>query len=161
MGYIKKSLLATAFVVSAGFIQIATDPLTHIAYGGSVSENSTSLLKTLECPGCDLFGAYLHNARLSQANLHAAKLSNADLSNADLSGANLNNADLQSVNLSRAVLFSANLSQANLGNANLRDANLRHADLDEANVQFADFTGAVGLSKEEKEDLKKRGATVD
>ncbi|MEE9584330.1 MAG: pentapeptide repeat-containing protein, partial [Candidatus Brocadiales bacterium] len=59
------------------------------------------------------------------------------------------------------VLYAANLALANLGNADLSNANLHHADLKEANVQFTNFAGAVGLSKEEKEDLKKRGAKVD
>ncbi len=161
MGYIKSLLLATALAVSTGFIQMAPDPLSHVAYGASVSEDTATLLKTLECPKCNLFGADLQNAKLSMADLKGANLNSANLSNADLSGANLQGADLREANLGQAVLYAANLALANLGNADLSNANLHHVDLKEANVQFTNFAGAAGLSKEEKEDLKKRGAKVD
>lgn len=72
------------------------------------------LLQTNRCPGCDLSGA-----NLSQAKLQGADLSGAILNATDLSGANLRGADLS----------NASLIFAQLDNANLREANLRGAQI--------------------------------
>ncbi|MBV9388246.1 MAG: pentapeptide repeat-containing protein [Chroococcidiopsidaceae cyanobacterium CP_BM_ER_R8_30] len=99
------------------------------------------LLKTHQCPGCDLRGANLENANLKNANLTGANLENAQLTGADLSGAhltggvNLGNATLTGANLENANLTGASLWEASLGGADLRGANLTGADLKDANLE--------------------------
>jgi hypothetical protein len=88
---------------------IASDP--------SPIENRLTLLRTGNCPGCNLQGSDLSGMRLRGANLSGANLSGVILTDADLSGANLSGA-----NLSRAYLWGSNLSGAILDRANLCDA---------------------------------------
>src|SRR3989338_5248372 len=89
------------------------------------------LLETNQCPGCDLSNADISDGGLDDANL---------------SGANLSGAKLKSTSFRSTDLSGANLSGANLTGAKVRGTN---------------FVGAIGLSKEQKEDLQKRGAKVD
>ena len=90
---------------------------------------------------------------LSGANLIEADLSWANLSEADLSGANLRGA-----NLSGADLWGANLIEADLRGAFLSEANLSEAILSGAKVENAIFIGATGITREQKQDLIRRGA---
>ena len=71
----------------------------------------------------------------------------------DLSGAILIEADLSKADLSGADLSGANLSGADLRRADLSDANLSAAE-----VKNAIFTGATGITREQKRDLIRRGA---
>ena len=98
---------------------------------------------------------------LSNADLRRANLSRANLRGANLRGANLVVANLRSANLSYANLRSANLSNANLSNANLSNADLSNADLGGAEVEGAKFGLGEGLSEEEKQALRERGALFD
>jgi uncharacterized protein YjbI with pentapeptide repeats len=118
------------------------------------------LLKTNQCPNCDLsnadltdtnlFGANLANANLKGAILKSANLGSANFSDADLSGANLQQAYLDRATLENANLTQANLSGAYLKNATttgvqlrgatLRGAKLQNADLIGVNLQGADFS---------------------
>ncbi len=66
------------------------------------SKDFYRLIKTNQCPRC---------------NLYKAPLSNINLTNADLAGANLRKADLRD-----ATLYKANISGANLNHANLEGA---------------------------------------
>jgi tetratricopeptide (TPR) repeat protein len=108
-------------------------------------QQTQQLLSTKRCQQCDLSGAGLVYANLSDADLQGANLSQANLSRINLSGANLRGA-----NLSGAVLFSANLSHADLSGADLRGADLRGATLtgatwEGANIEGTNLLGAVGL----------------
>ena len=100
----------------------------------SPNDNSTTTVQQLadNCPGCNLAGADLKEARLVHANLEGADLSRADLRYANLRRANLANANLT----------GARLNRANLPGADLRNSNLRNADLSGSNLLLADFTGA-------------------
>ncbi|MCA2657522.1 MAG: pentapeptide repeat-containing protein [Microcystis sp. M049S2] len=118
--------------------------------------------------GAILWGANLSGANLSGANLSAAILIEANLSGANLSGAKLRGAilieaDLSGANLKEAILSGADLSGADLRRANLSDANLSGANLKEAilsaaEVKKAIFIGATGITREQKQDLIRRGA---
>lgn len=116
-------------------------------------DHVSRLLKTNQCPACDLSGANLADANLFGANLVNAKLAGANLSGANLGSANLTDADLSSANLSRAYLHQAilentNFSQANLSGAYLRDAVVQDTRLDGANLQGSNLsrTNLVGIS---------------
>jgi hypothetical protein len=121
----------------------------------------------------NLSGAYLWETNLRQANLWAANLCKSDLRGTDLSGAflteaNLSGASLYSkVNLSGAVLSRANLSGARLHDVNLSGAVLSRANLSGANLEVAlslkdtDLRGVKGLTKEQLEAYKARGAIID
>ncbi|MBE9245384.1 pentapeptide repeat-containing protein [Microcystis aeruginosa LEGE 00239] len=103
--------------------------------------------------GAILWGANLSGANLSGADLRGAILWGANLSKADLSGANLIEADLRG-----AFLSEANLSEAFLSEAHLSWANLSGAILSGADVKNAIFIGATGITREQKQDLIRRGA---
>ena len=109
----------------------------------SVETNTVKKLKSLNaCKKCNLQGANLRRAKLSdailiEANLREAKLSDAFLFGANLTEANLAKADLIQANLREAKLYKANLSQAKLMGAILIEANLSKADLSGANLSRA------------------------
>lgn len=137
-----KRLISLAFTLAL---------LGGVSAGPAQAENleqTQQLIRTKQCPGCDLTGAGLVYASLMGADLSQANLSQANLSRTDLSQANLSQA-----NLVGAVLFSANLTGANLSGADLRGADLRGAiltgaDLTGANTEGVNFLGAVGLPTE-------------
>jgi hypothetical protein len=95
----------------------------------------------------DLRGAFLYDARLSNALLRHTNLARAQMPGAQLERADLEDADLRQANLQRARLTGANLHQAYLQDADLRGADLSTADLHGANLHGAqlegtDFAGA-------------------
>lgn len=139
----KRILLVVAVVVFVGCSSMDQGTETDSSYGSSISDNLSRFRSTNSCPGCDLRGVDLDSGFLGSANL----------SGADLAGANLRNAMLVEANLS-----GASLRDANLTGARLRGANLSGADLAGANVYGANFLGVKGLSPEQVDDLKKRGA---
>jgi uncharacterized protein YjbI with pentapeptide repeats len=94
------------------------------------------LLKTNQCPMCDL-----SEANLAETNLFGANLVGANLQGADLSGANLGAANLSDANLSRARLQRTYLYEATLENTNLSQADLTGAYLKQAALSAVDFTG--------------------
>lgn len=154
----KKLLVAIAIICVAANVS---------AY---VQADLDKLLRTKECPGCDLAeanlaGKDLRNAKLPGINLTKANLSRADLSGAvfyveeyagkpraNLSGANLSNAKLIKTNLIGANLTIFGISRQDLA-ANIIPAkisemphiirtNLQQADLTGANLAGADLLGA-------------------
>jgi uncharacterized protein YjbI with pentapeptide repeats len=134
----------------------------------------------------DLLDADLSEAYLVSANLNDANLSRVNLRDAHLNSAKLNEAYLRDADLSRAHLLLARLSEANLSKANLSGANLRWANLSKANLSGTDLSGADlnkanlsgtdlsgadlkdtdlhrvrGLTKEQLEACKAKGAIID
>ena len=93
-------------------------------------ENFQKLIKTNECPSCDLAGVVLTRVDLSGANLEGANLAGAKLYLTNLSGANLKNANLQGAKLGGADLAGADLRGANLTGAVLEGAYLKGAQID-------------------------------
>ena len=93
-------------------------------------KNFQKLIKTNECPSCDLAGVVLNRVDLSEANLEGANLAGAKLYLANLSNANLKNANLQGAGLGGADLCGADLRGANLTGAVLEGAYLKGAQLD-------------------------------
>lgn len=111
------------------------------------------LLKTNQCPMCDLSGANLAEANLFGANLVNANLRGANLSGANLGSANLTDADLTGANLVRAyfhlaVLENTNLTQANLKGAYLKDAAIANITVSGANLADVNLsrTNLVGTN---------------
>lgn len=149
-----KRLLLAALPIFA----IAAIPAAHAAN----PEHLQRLLKTNQCPNCDLsgadlkdtnlFGANLTNANLKGAILKGSNLGFANFTDADLSGANLENAYLDRATLENTNLAQADLTGANLRNttivgvrlngANLRGANLQQLNLTGASLRGVDLTGA-------------------
>jgi uncharacterized protein YjbI with pentapeptide repeats len=119
----------------------------------------------------NLNDANLNRVNLREAHLNGAKLNEAYLREADLSMAHLLLARLSEANLSKANLSKANLRWANLSKANLSEADLSGADLNKANLSEANLSGADlkdtdlhrvrGLTKEQLEDCKAKGAIID
>ncbi|UBF25928.1 pentapeptide repeat-containing protein [Kovacikia minuta CCNUW1] len=112
------------------------------------------LLKTNQCPSCDLSGADLQGANLFGANLMNSNLRGANLSGANLGSANLTDADLTGAKLVKTYLYLAtlentNFSQADLSGAYLKDANLLDNNLSGANLQGVNLSrtnlAGVGL----------------
>ncbi len=110
----------------------------------------------------DLSDANLKYANLSSTNLQHAKLNGADLRNVHFDSTNLRNADLRNANLSRT-----NLSRNDLRNADLSGAQLNGADLsdsaieDTPSLKNADLRKAKGLTKEQLEICKAKGALIE
>ena len=141
------SLTATFVTLVAGFSLNQIPEAIAQAQTQAQSSEVQKLLKTKQCPGCNLSGANLQNADLDEANLQGANLQNANLQNADLEEANLQGANLQGANLIRA-----DLEKANLQSANLQQASLQRADIEGAN-QVGMFTVLVDRN-EKRNNLK-------
>lgn len=109
-------------------------------------EQVQRVLKTGQCPGCDLSGANLAEANLFGANLVNANLSGANLSGANLGSANLTDTNLSAANLTKASLHRATLENTDLSKANLSNAYLRDAEIADINLQGAMLQG-VNLSR--------------
>lgn len=134
-------------------------------------------LKNMDLSGTNLEGANLADFDMSYANLTGANLSNstlgaqlsrAILSQANLAHANLSGTALSDADLSDAYLFNANLSGALLLNTNLSGANLSDADLtgvigfmEVENFSGTNLRGVKGLSKEQLEYAKSKGAIIN
>lgn len=120
-----------------------------------------------------LSGVVLEDAHLEGADLKEANLENAVLTGIYLTNANLTNANLKGAKLSGAHLLAATLTGANLTNANLgggEDLSYNHyggADFSGTILEDAlfldgtDLRGVKGLTKEQKETCKARGAIID
>jgi Pentapeptide repeats (8 copies) len=124
-------------------------------------------------PGTDLAHCRLPRAYLRQANLWGAHLQGANLGGAHLEGTLLQGALLQGTLLRGTLLQGALLRDANLQGALLRDANLQGANLSEAvldgvheleevlSLKDTDLRGVKGLTKEQLEACKAKGAIID
>ena len=86
------------------------------------------LVRTGDCPRCDLSGADLRWLNLSGANLEQANLAGANFYRS-----NLDNADLSGADLTRAYLAEVSALASNFNSA----------QLDEATLYQSDFTGAT------------------
>lgn len=93
--------------------------------------------------------------------LDSAYLARSDLRSARMPEAYLRRANLVEANLSGAKLRDTNLSGADLQRANLSGADLRRANLSEAGLKDAKLYGVRGLTKEQLETCKAKGAMID
>ncbi len=125
-------------------------------------ENFQKLIKTNECPSCDLAGVVLTRVDLSGANLEGANLAGAKLYLADLSGANLRNANLQGAKLGGADLAGADLRGANLTGAVLEGAYLKDVQLDGSIILDKPYEaeGLPDVSEKKYQDEQSRGKNV-
>jgi uncharacterized protein YjbI with pentapeptide repeats len=90
-------------------------------------------------------------------------LTGSDLSRLDLNNSNFIRGNFTSANLSGSSLVNADLMFANFTRADLRNANLSGATLNETIwldtlVDGCEFGEGIGLSKEQYQNLKSRGA---
>ncbi len=115
-----------------------------------------------------LIYADLRKANLSHAYLSRAHLNYANLHHATLCKAGLHHADLRHAYLRDAHLNEAYLKWANFDGAQLKRADLRGVDFDgeaqiegAADLREADLRGAKGLTKEQLEACKAKGAIID
>lgn len=100
---------------------------------------------------------------IAPSRLKFPNLSGTDLSGLVLDGANLIRGDLSAANLRGSSLVDADLLFARLTEADLRDADLRGATLNEtvwlgALVDQCYFGTGIGLTTEQRTELKLRGA---
>jgi uncharacterized protein YjbI with pentapeptide repeats len=105
------------------------------------------LLKTNQCPLCDLSNAdlsetNLFGASLVGANLEGANLSDSNLGSANLSDANLTRANLQGTYSMDAILDRTKLNQSNLIQAYLRKATITHSQFEQAVLLNANLSEA-------------------
>ncbi len=133
----------------------------------------TQSVKHLKLPDMDLSRTYLLGAKLKGADLRWVNLAYAQLNWAALSGSNLlwaslSDADLTGTSLSKANLEHANLSDAILREADLSGTNLKDANLDKVegfrevkSFRKANLVGVKGLSREDLEYAKSKGAVTD
>lgn len=132
----------------------------------SGADLSDANLSQANLSNLDLSGAELSGANLSEANLSGTDLSGADLSRATLRYAILSKTDLRCSNLRESNLAGTDLSKADLFGADLREADLSGANLKRTNLRKADIQGAflkegIGLSAQEIQDFKERGAIFE
>jgi len=124
----------------------------------NVSGLDFKVIKNKSLEKANLTGADLRNADLQGVNLNLAtfdkttKLDGANLEGAGLTNVNLKNVNLQGIK--NKSLKNANLSYSDLGNG----CDLTGIDLTGAKVMGTWFRKAKGLSKQQIEDLKNRGA---
>jgi uncharacterized protein YjbI with pentapeptide repeats len=122
-------------------------------------EHVQRLLKSNQCPLCDLSGANLADANLYGANLVGANLTGATLSRSNLGAANLSDADLTNANLSQSYLQSAQLENTTLTGADLSRAYLRDVSLSNVTLTGANLQGA-NLSRTNLSGLDLRGVDL-
>ncbi len=134
---IPEGILARAGRVFSRILDKLDISITQTTNAQTVEDNTTTLLLTNGCPGCDLTGANLSGADLNDANLSGADLNGVDLSGADLSAADLSGADLSFANLRGVDLPGANLSGAFFNDADLSGADLSGVDLSGADLNDA------------------------
>jgi len=132
-----------------------------------VRSQNTRSSQSLDATGIQLDNAYLREADLKQVWMPVASLRKADLKGATLIRANLFKtqlceASLTGANPSEATLIRANLFKTWFRLANLSEANLSEANLEEAlSLKDTNLRGAKGLTKEQLEACKAKGAIID
>ena len=118
--------------------------------------------QALDAIGIQLDNAYLVGADLKQVWMSKASLREVYFNRADLSGARLRECDLRGANFHRSMLYDVDFNKADLRRANLKDADLSHANIEDAlSLKDADLRGVKGLTKEQLEVCKSKGAILD
>lgn len=98
---------------------------------------------------------------LRRASFIGASFTNSSLRGSDMQEANFTGSILTNCDLSGSDLSKANLNGCDLSGAILSGTNLTGADLTDAKVTNALFLGVIGLSDDEKIDLRLRGAILN
>ncbi len=154
--------------------------LTHANLRGA--DLSSADLSMADLTGADLWAALLGSADLREANLKETIICFAWLGGTSLNGADLRGADLRGADLREAHLRGADLREADLRGyyqgkdypggfipilfekADLSGADLTGAKFDQTSLSFLKGTnlcGVKGLSKEQLEACKAKGAIID
>lgn len=105
----------------------------------------------IDMPNKDLRGAIV-------ADNLGRMLAESNLAGSNLTGANLSNAILFEANLTDTTFTHANLSNAYLNYATLTNATFINANLSKASVYKANFSGAKGLTADQKAYVRSQGA---
>jgi hypothetical protein len=139
-------------------IDLGDDDLSGAELAGAVLIGAT----LPEVSGSDLRRALLEGATIRRAP--GALFDGAELAEADLCFARLEGASFVGANLACCDLVEAGLRRARFDGADLADACFADAELHGATVHLAarldgaDFSGAVGLTPEQRAILAARGA---
>lgn len=136
--------------------------LTLLASSMAIAANPDHvqrLLKTNQCPMCDLSGANLENANLFGANLVNANLTGTNLTGANLGSANLSDANMTGAKLNNAYLYQATLENTNLSQSDLSGAYLKDAILQDVNLTDAALQG-VNVSRTNLTGVRLKGANL-
>lgn len=144
-----------------------------------LQQNPQKRLVLLKQLGIARYADFLTKMPLTEANINCVmrffnnpsrvkfpNLQGADLSELNLDCVNLIRGDLSNTNLRASSLVNADLIFANFTGADLRNANLQGATLNEtvwvgALVDQCNFGIGIGLTDEQRRDLKVRGAKFD
>jgi hypothetical protein len=117
--------------------------------------------QSLDAIGVQLDNAYLTESDLKQVWMAQSSLRTAYLNRTNLSESRLRQCDLRGTNFRRSILRYADFSNADLSQAKLENADLTGADLTDTNLSGTDLRGVVGLTKEQLEACKAKGAIID
>lgn len=141
-----------------------------------LQQNSRQRLLTLKQLGIARYADFLTQMPLTEANVICVmrffrnpssvkfpNLQQADLSSLVLDGVNFIRGNLSGANLRGSSLVNADLIFANFTGADLRDADLQGATLNETIwldtlVKQCNFGTGIGLTNEQRQYLKVRGA---
>jgi uncharacterized protein YjbI with pentapeptide repeats len=106
------------------------------------SNRFTAITFPINWTGCDLYGRYLANIDLKNANLAGANLFGTTLTNKDLTGTDFSGASLKKANLDGAIMVGANFDSTNLVDTKMRQADLSFANFYLTKAHRTDFTGS-------------------
>jgi len=119
-------------------------------------------LRGAKLQGADLRETDLRQALMREADLRKVRLWGAKLSKADLREAKLSKADLSNAELGHDIDLIADLSGADLSNADLSEAKLNGVNIEHAlSLKGTNLRGVKGLTKEQLEACKAKGAIID
>ena len=148
-------LRSMAFALLAGLFGVISP------VNGGEEEHLIQLLRSRNCPACQLADVDLTHADLRGADLKDAQLQRANLSRAQLDGADLNGSDLSFTSLQGASLRGADLRNSRLIGTDLRRADLTGALLDQQALEQSHWSGAKGVSKGARSHAGLHNAGVD
>ena len=149
------SLKPLTFTLIAGCLGVAGS-----AIAGD-EQHLIQLLRSRQCPDCQLNDVDLTHADLRDADLKGAYLRRANLSQARLDGADLSGSDLSSTSLQGASLRGSDLRNSRLMGTDLRRADLTGARLDPRALDQSHWDGARGVHHGARSHAGLHNAGVD
>ena len=149
------SLKPLAFALIAGCLGVAGS-----AIAGD-EQHLIQLLRSRQCPDCQLNDVDLTHADLRDADLKGAYLRRANLSQARLDGADLSGSDLSFTSLQGASLRGSDLRNSRLMGTDLRRADLTGARLDPRALDQSHWDGARGVHHGARSHAGLHNAGVD
>ena len=149
------SLKPLTFTLIAGCLGVAGS-----AIAGD-EQHLIQLLRSRQCPDCQLNDVDLTHADLRDADLKGAYLRRANLSQARLDGADLSGSDLSFTSLQGASLRGSDLRNSRLIGTDLRRTDLTGALLDPKALDQSHWDGARGVNQGARSHAGLHNAGVD